>query len=291
MDTRLPDMPIVDAHLHVYDPEAIPYPWMADLPLLNEAHGPNRMLREAEGIEIEAAVFVEVDAAPGHHMDEVRHVAGTMGEVPVLRAMVASMPLEDGPAAVADDLAAFAAMPGARGVRRLIQGHADEPGWALRPPFVEAVRSLADYGLSFDICIVHGQMRDATALVRACPDVRFILDHIGKPDIRAGRLDPWRDDLSDLAALPNVTCKISGVVTEADHRAWTVEDIAPFVRHAIDRFGFDRVMFGGDWPVSRLATTYPRWVSTMAHLLSGATASERAAFWRGTAREVYRLAP
>ncbi len=285
----LPDMPIVDAHLHIYDPGVIPFPWMVDLPLLNEAHGPDRMLAEAEGIEVEAAIFVEVNAADGAHLSEARYVAKVMETAPVLQGMVASVPLDLGPEAVADDIAALKALPGTRGVRRLIEPHLEEPGWAIRPAFVEAVRILAGHDLSFDICIRHAQMRDVIGLVRACPDTRFVLDHIGKPDIRNGQLDPWRADLADLAALPNVWCKISGVVTEADHAHWTEDDVAPFIRHAIDCFGYGRVMFGGDWPVSRLATTYPRWVSTVARLTSEASPSEKQALWRDNARAFYRL--
>lgn len=285
----LPEIPIVDAHLHVYDPRKIPYPWMGVVPLLNQAHGPDFLLREAEGVEVEAAVFVEVNAARGVHLYEARYVAQLMAQAPVIQAMVASMPLDLGPEAVADDLATFAAMPGARGVRCLIENHVDVPGWARRAPFIAAVQSLAAHNLSFDLCVRHGQIQDAIALVRACPDVRFVLDHIGKPDIRGGTLDPWRDDLSELAALPNVWCKISGVVTEADHAAWTAEDIAPFIQHAIDRFGFERIMYGGDWPVSRLATPYLRWVSTLTTLTKHASTREHEQLWRGTARAFYRL--
>ncbi|MEO1105219.1 MAG: amidohydrolase family protein, partial [Pseudomonadota bacterium] len=188
------------------------------------------------------------------------------------------------------DLEAYAAMPLARGVRRLIERHPDEPGWAVRPPFVAAVKSLASHGLSFDVCVKHGQMADAIALVRACPDVRFVLNHIGKPGIAAGLREPWWSQIKTLAAQPNIVCKISGAVTEADHADWTAEEVKPYIAHAIECFGFDRVMFGGDWPVSTLATTYPAWVALVDDVVSGVSDDEKRKLFRDNAISVYRLA-
>ena len=285
----MPDFPIIDAHVHLYDPSAVAYPWMAGVPALNAPHLPDRFVQSLGGVEVEGLVFVEVDAGTGAHMDEARFISDLRAESPLIRGMVASMPLEDGPGAVAADLANWAAKPGARGVRRLIQAHADEPGWSIREPFVEAVRSLAAHDLSFDLCLFHPQMKDAIALVRACPDVRFVLDHIGKPGIRDGLSDPWRDDIAALAREPNVWCKISGVVTEADHAAWTADQVAPYIKHALSCFGYQRSMFGGDWPVSTLATTYRGWVDVVDAVVAGATAEERQRLFRGTALEFYRL--
>ena len=285
----MPDFPIVDAHLHLYDPGAIAFPWMKDVPALDAPHLPESFLSALGGVEVEAAVFVEVDAAPGRHLDEARFVAGLMRDAPFVRGMVASMPLEDGLHAVSADLAAYAALPGARGVRRLLERHLGEPGWAMREPFVEAVRSLRAHDLSFDLCLRHPQMREAAGLVRACPDVRFVLDHIGKPGIRDGLSEPWRENIAALAALPNVWCKVSGVVTEADHATWTQGDVAPYVAHAIACFGYDRVMFGGDWPVSELASSYARWVETVDRTVAGASTAERRRLYRDNANAFYRL--
>jgi L-fuconolactonase len=198
------------------------------------------------------------------------------------------MPLEEG-AAAETDIAAFAKMPLARGVRRLIQGHADEPGWCLRPAFVEGVRLVAAHGLHFEICIYHPQMNDAAELVRRCPEVSFVLDHIGKPGIRDGLAEPWRRELRDLAALPNVVCKLSGVITEADYRSWSYDQIAPYMSHVIDTFGFDRLMFGGDWPVLELAATYPEWVAAVDRVTAGAAEGDLRKLYRDNAIRIYRL--
>jgi L-fuconolactonase len=143
--------------------------------------------------------------------------------------------------------------------------------------------------LSFDLCINHTQLCNATELVRRCPNVRFILDHIAKPDIKAGLLDPWRVQLRELAARPNVWCKMSGLVTEADHQKWTPADLRPYIDHVIDCFGFDRVIFGGDWPVAAQATDFPRWVSTLDDALRGCSPDELHKLYVQNAEAFYRV--
>jgi L-fuconolactonase len=125
--------------------------------------------------------------------------------------------------------------------------------------------------------------------VRQCPNVMFVLDHIAKPDIKAGNLDPWRAQLRDLAMLPNTWCKISGLVTEADHQKWKPADLQPYIDHVIACFGFDRVMFGGDWPVSTQATDYPRWVNTLDAALKDASADELKKLYVTNAEKFYRV--
>jgi L-fuconolactonase len=281
----MPDFPIVDAHVHLYDPGRVGYPWMRDEPRLDRPHLLADYRAAVAGVDVEAVVFVEVAAAPDQRLAEAEFVAGLAAADPLVAGIVASAGLDSGGA----ELDALAAVPGVRGIRQLIQGHLDEPGWCLREPFVEAVRGLAARDLSFDLCVYHPQLADAAELVRRCPDVRFVLDHIGKPGIRAGLSEPWRRDITALAALPNVWCKISGVATEADHAAWTEAELAPYVAHAIEAFGCRRAMFGGDWPVSTLATSYPRWVALVDAVAAGASPADRRRLWRETAIDFYRL--
>ena len=284
----MPDFPIVDAHVHLYDPAAVSYPWMAGEPRLNAPHGPAEYARATEGVEVERMVFVEVDAAAGAYLDEVRWVAEAARGEPRLQGMVASVPLEKG-AACAADIAAFAAVPIARAVRRLIQPHLDRPGWCLRPEFVAGVKLLAAHNLKFEICIYHPQLADAIELVRRCPEVGFILDHIGKPGIRDGIREPWWSRMRELARLPNVVCKVSGAVTEADHRTWTYDQVAPYVSHAIDCFGFGRVVFGGDWPVVNLAAGFRQWVDMLDRIVAGTADADARRLYRDNAVAWYRL--
>jgi L-fuconolactonase len=129
----------------------------------------------------------------------------------------------------------------------------------------------------------------AIELARRCPDVQFVLDHIGKPGIKHGLREPWWSQIRELAALPNVTVKVSGVITEADHAAWTAAQVKPYVAHVIESFGFDRVMYGSDWTVSELTHRYPQWVAILDEVVAGASQSEQRALYRNTAKRVYRL--
>jgi L-fuconolactonase len=189
---------------------------------------------------------------------------------------------------VSDALGKLAAVPLVRGVRRLLQEEKDD-AFCLRPDFLRGVRRLARHGFTFDLCIFHRQLAHVIQLVRQCPDVKFVLDHLGKPGVKAGVLDPWRAELRELATLPNVWCKISGLATEADHAAWTPADLQPYVEHAIACFGFDRVMFGGDWPVSTLACDYPRWVAMLDDLLRGCSRDELHRLYVRNAEALYRI--
>ncbi|MBC8163237.1 MAG: amidohydrolase family protein, partial [Roseiflexaceae bacterium] len=184
--------------------------------------------------------------------------------------------------------ALVATSPLIKGVRRMLQGE-PHAKICLAPDFVQGVRLLAQYGLSFDICVKHDQLAPVTELARRCPDTQFMLDHAGKPDIKSGVLDPWREEIAALAALPNVMCKISGLVTEADHTAWTTDQLAPYVAYALAQFGEDRVAFGGDWPVALLASPYPRWVETLDGLTAHLPEAVRRKLWAENARRFYQL--
>ena len=284
----LPDFPIIDAHVHLYDPADLPYAWLAGAPPINKAHLPSDFDRLTAPVKVDGIVFVEVDVDDPRHLDEARWVENAALSDARVRGMVAGMPLEKG-VAIEGDIVAYAKLPHARGVRRLIQKHAGEPGWCLRPDFVAAVKLLPKHGLTFDLCIFHAQMADTIKLVRQCPEVSFILDHIGKPGIKDGITQPWRSELRELAELPNVICKISGAITEADHKNWSYDQVAPYVAHSIETFGFDRVAFGGDWPVLELASRYSDWVGMVDRIVTGTSDAEKRKLYRDNAIRFYRL--
>jgi len=207
--------------------------------------------------------------------------------MPRIRGIVPWAPLELGEGAE-DVLAKLAGNPLVKGIRRIIQFEAD-PEFCLRPDFVRGVQLLPSHGLSFDLCINHTQMANTLKLVRQCPDVEFIMDHIAKPDIKNHVLDPWRDLLREFAALPNVWCKLSGLVTEADHAQWTPADLRPYIDQVVECFGFDRILFGGDWPVASQATDYPRWVNVLDEALGGCTPDELHKVYVRNAETFYRV--
>jgi L-fuconolactonase len=281
---------IIDTHLHLWDPTRFRIPWLDGNDLLNRVYDLRVFREHTAGLNITAMVYVQVDVAPAYALLEARHIAQIAADEPRLQGIVAWAPLDDGPCARSFLDALVEISPLIKGVRRILQGEPD-PAHCLRPSFVHGVEMLAEYGLSFDICIYHYQLPAVIELVRACPDVSFVLDHLAKPDIRSGTLDPWRLHMETLARLPNVACKISGVATEADHQRWTVDDLAPYIHHALDVFGEDRVLFGGDWPVALLATSYRRWVETLATLTADLSPEAQRKLWVENARRIYRLSP
>lgn len=283
----MPDVPIIDTHLHIWDTRARPYPWLADHPAINRPFLLPDFDAATGPVTVERMVFVQCEAAPSHGFDEARWVASEAARDPRIAAMVAWAPLERG-AAVAEDLERLAAFPILRGIRRLIQSEPDLD-FCLRPDFVEGVRTLSRFGLSFDICIDRRHLANAIAFAKRCPDVPMVLDHIGKPNIAGGAFQPWAEQIRELARLPHVWCKLSGVATEADHKTWTRDQLKPYIQTAVEAFGFDRVMFGGDWPVATLAIGYPEWVETLNWALAGASEAELRRLYRDTARTVYRL--
>jgi len=283
----VPDFPIVDTHLHVWDPENLSYPWLDDVPLLNKSYLLPDYDHACGPVQVERMVFVQAEADFSMFREETAWVSQLAQQDSRLQGIVAWAPLEKGEA-VRDDLEALAQNPLVKGIRRIIQFEPDIE-FCLHPDFVRGVRALSDYGLSFDICINHIQFANTLRMVDQCPNVRFILDHIGKPDISQQLMDPWKQQMQELAAFPNVCCKMSGLVTEADHQAWQPEDLRPYIDHVIACFGFDRTLFGGDFPVVLQASAYTRWVETLDWALAGCSESEKKQLYHDNAVAFYRL--
>lgn len=284
----MPDFPIVDAHLHLWQPQHFRMPWLDGNALLNQPYGLDEYREHTAGIDIAAMVYLQVDVEPPYGLLEAQWAADRAREDPRLQGIVAWAPVEYGEQARAF-LAALVAIDGpVKGVRRILQSEPD-PEFCLRPGFVRGVQILPEYDLCFDICIYHHQLAGVIELVRRCPATSFILDHVAKPNIKEQLLDPWRAQIAELAALPNVVCKISGMVTEADHQRWEAEDLRPYVEHVLATFGQDRVLFGGDWPVVLLASEYRGWVAALDSLTADLSPAARRKLWADNARRVYRL--
>lgn len=281
------DLPIIDTHVHLWDPDRFRIPWLDGNALLDRPYGLTEFDASEVGLDVQGLVFIQAEVAESYALLEAQWVAGLAERDRRIRGIVPYAPLEFGDRAHAFLEALLAVSPLVKGVRRLLQGLPVE--FCLQPAFVRGVQLLPEYGLSFDLCIRHQHLANAVRLVQQCPDTRFILDHIAKPNIAAGILDPWRQQLQQLAACPNVSCKISGVVTEADQQRWTVQDIAPYVLHTLEVFGEDRVAFGSDWPVVLQASTYQRWVETLDGLTAGLSLETRRKLWAENAVRLYGL--
>jgi len=278
--------PIVDTHVHLWHPKQLRYPWLAEVRTLNRPYLLKDYIEAYGALEIESIVFVQCDTHPDDGLKETAWVTSLAAVEPRIQGIVAWAPLEEG-AQVAPFVEKLAENRLVKGIRRLIQSESVD--FCVQPNFVSGVKVLSRYGLSFDICIFHPQLANAIRLVEQCPHVQFILDHIGKPDIKNQLFDPWKQEIKTLAAFPNVHCKISGLVTEADLEKWTPADLQPYIEHVINCFGFDRVIYGSDWPVSTQASDYPRWVQTLKDAVSGCSSEELRNLFRDNAIKFYRL--
>lgn len=277
-------MHLIDTHQHLWDLRQFPYAWCAGIPALNRSFLPDDYAAAAAGTGITRTVFVECDVDEPHALAEARHIQSLAAASPLIAGIVANGRPEN--ENFRAHLEALVQLPKVRGFRRVLHTQPDE--FSAGSLFREHLRLLPEFGLSFDLCMLARQLPHAIALVDACPQVSFILDHCGVPDVKGRAFDPWQEHLRDLAERPNVACKISGLVAYAGPD-WTVADLQPWVKHVIACFGWDRVVWGGDWPVCTLGAPLSRWVEATRELTAGASESERARLFHRNAERLYRL--
>ncbi len=279
-------MQIVDTHQHLWDLDKLPYSWTANQPKLNRSFRIPDYLEATQGIEIIKSVHVEADIDEAFIPDETRYILelSERDDNPLSGVVANGRPEYDN---FRESLIPFAKHPNLKGIRRLLQSEPDE--LSTTTTFRENIRSLEEFGLSFDICVRDHQLPVAIELVKDCPNVSFILDHCGNPDIKNRNYDFWRERIVEMADLPNVVIKVSGIVVNTDVDNWTVEDLRPAVEHVIASFGWDRVMFGSDWPVCTLAASYRQWFDALNFLVKDADEGNKRKLFRGNAERIYRL--
>ncbi len=280
-------MKIIDTHQHLWDLERFNYAWLEGLPRLRRSYLPGDYRAAAAGLGIEQSIFMEADVDLPYLEEETRWVLRLAGEESPMTAVIAGARPEspDFPRYL-ERLAAGA--PRLKGLRRILHTQPDE--LSEPPRFAENLRRLAPWGLSFDLCLLARQLPIALRLARACPEVQFVLDHCGVPRVKERELEPWRRHIRELSRLPNLAAKISGVVAYADPQHWSAEDLRPYVEHVIECFGWDRVMFGGDWPVCTLSASLRQWVEALDALTRDAGELNRHKLFYANAVRLYRLA-
>ncbi|MFD8424829.1 amidohydrolase family protein [Streptomyces sp. NPDC059466] len=277
----------VDAHHHVWDLSVRDQDWITGPGLrpLRRNFTVDDLRPEAAAAGIGRTVLVQtvtVAEETPEFLDLARRselIAGVVGWTDLTRPDVA------------DELARLRELPGGRhlkGIRHQVQGE-PEPEWLLRPDVRRGLAAVAEAGLVYDLVVLPRQLPGCVRAAQDHPELTFVLDHLGKPPIAAGALDPWADQVRALAALPNTVGKLSGLVTEADPAKWTVDDLRPYAETALEAFGPGRLMFGSDWPVCTLAASYAQVVAATKELTDALDEGERADVFGGTALRVYRL--
>jgi len=284
---------IVDAHHHLWRLDH-GYPWM-DQPALapiRRDFGVADLRAALAGTGVRLTVLVEAGRCDAAEVAEFLAIADETAEI---AGVVGWVDLTDHD--LAGTLAGQLAGPGGRwlvGTRAQVQGEPD-PGYLGRPDVHGGLSTVATAGLAYDLVVRVDQLGGAVTAARAVPELTFVLDHLGKPAIRAGAegLRRWREAITPLAAEPNVLAKLSGLVTEADWTQWTVEDLRPYVATAVELFGPGRLMVGSDWPVCLLAARYPDVLTALDTALAatGLSPAELAEIHAGTAIRAYRLDP
>jgi len=279
-------MKIVDSHQHLWNPDLFRYSWLDSLPSLNRSFRMPDYLAAAKDLNVVNSVHLEADVDEPYMLDETRHLLALADQPdnPLEGIVACGRPESEDFKSYLDQIAGHRKL---KGIRRVLHTQPDEVGQGAS--FIRNVAALSSYGLSFDICVLARQIPIAINLVSKCPDVTFILDHCGVPQVKENNPDPWRAYITEIAQFPNVSCKISGLVAYADPERWTIEHLRPFVEHTIASFGWDRVLFGSDWPVCTLSASYQQWVETLRTLTQGAGEVNQRKLFYDNAIRVYRL--
>lgn len=294
-------VPVVDTHQHLWDLSKIQPPWLDGAPkILSQTYGLAEYAKATEGLNVVQAVYMEVDVRPEDQTKEADALIAICraGGSPTVAAVISGRPGKESFAAY---IQAYRNTPEIKGVRQVLHVESAAKGLCIQPQFVASMRLLGEIGMSFDLCMRPDELSDGLALAKQCPETRFVVDHCGNASptaflsetVRkeAPLHDPvkWRDDIAALADCDNVICKISGIIASAPNDIPFVESLAPIVNHCLDRFGPDRVVFGGDWPVCLLGASYKQWVQTLQSIIAHRPMAEQKKLLHENAEKFYRL--
>lgn len=275
----------IDAHHHLWHYSAVEYDWIdSNMAVLQRDFTAADLAGAMLSADVQRTVAVQARQSLAE-TDELLAIARGTAEI---AGVVGWLPLADA-TALERALTTYAGDPLLVGARHVVQG--EPAGFLEGEAFNDGIRTLTGTGLAYELLIRADQLEEATRFVDRHPQQRFVLDHLAKPRIAAGELEPWRSKLKALAERDHVSCKLSGMVTEADWQHWSPESLRPYFHAAVAAFGPARLMAGSDWPVCLVAATYEQWWSTLRHYFAGFTTAERAGIFGGNAAAFYRLAP
>lgn len=273
----------IDAHHHFWKYNPAEYDWIdASMTTIRCDFLPTDLKRELDNVGIDAAVSVQARQT----LEETTWLLDLADENDFLKGVVGWAPLTDpNVRAILDRLADGRKL---KGIRHIVQAEPDDD-FILREDFNRGVRLLAQYGLAYDILIYERHLPQTIEFVDRHPNLVFILDHMAKPKAKADEVEPWRTNIRRLAQRENVYCKSSGLVTEADWKTWTDAQLSVYLETVLNAFGSHRLMFGSDWPVCLVASSYKKWYEVVSRFCDKLSRDEQARIFGGTAIEAYRL--
>lgn len=274
---------IVDSHHHFWDLGRLRYPWM---PPGDRVLARNYLPADMAPLLERGGVSVTVLVQATHSPDEASFLLDLADSAVFVAGVVAWVDLTSPD--VGKTLDELQRRPGLVGVRHQVHDEPDD-AWLTRSDVVRGLRELARHGLAYDLLLRPQHLKYVPPLVEQVPDLRLVVDHIAKPLIAEGTMEPWATDIAAVAAIPGIYCKLSGMVTEADHSDWSVEDLEPYAAHVVEQFGFERLMWGSDWPVCLLAAGYDQVLRAAVDAVGPMSYEQRAGLMGQNAVEFYRL--
>ena len=281
-------MPIIDTHQHLWDLKKFKLAWVKEGEPLAHSYTPVEYAEATKGLNIVKAVYMEVDVVPEQQQAEADYVLELCksGKTPTVAGVVSGRPASDG---FEKYVRQFKGSPYIKGIRQVIHVDSTPPGYCVKKEFIKGVQLLGELGLRYDICIRAAELKDAVKLVDECPGTRFILDHCGNGQVPSRDRTQWKKEMETLGKKKNLVCKVSGIVASAEKGKWSADDLAPLVNHTIESFGWDRVMFGGDWPVCTLAATYRQWVESLKEIIKNHKEEDQKKLFHDNAEKFYGL--
>jgi L-fuconolactonase len=276
-------MGIVDSHQHFWQVGRFDYPWMSsEVQTLCQDYLPAVLEPLLKRSGVHKTVLVQAS----NSLDETRWLLSLASQYPFIAGVVGWVDLMSSD--VGQQLDEFVRHPIFKGVRHLVESEPDDD-WLNQPNVLSGLRALAMNGVSFDLLVHTRHLKYAKRVAEQCPELRLVIDHMAKPPIARGEISEWANEFKKVADCPNVSCKLSGLATEADWKNWELRDLQPFVDQALEYFGSQRLMFGSDWPVCLLAATYDQVLDSMQTLLAELNDEERKRIFGGNAMDFYRL--
>lgn len=273
----------IDAHQHFWRYNEEEFGWINDaMSVIRRDFLPKHLSNEIEKAGIDGVISVQARQS----LEETQWLLQLAGENDFIKGVVGWVDL--GSEKIAEQLEEFSKNPKLVGVRHVVQDEPDDR-FMMGDDFRRGIKLLPDFDLTYDILIFEKHLSIACKFVDLFPSQRFVLDHMAKPLIREGKLEPWKTNIRRLAAYPNVYCKVSGMVTEADWNQWKTEDFLPYLDVVFEAFGPERIMFGSDWPVCTLAATYQQVMEIISKYIRQFSAEEQAAILGKNAQRFYKL--
>ena len=276
-------MDIVDSHQHFWQVGRFDYPWMSsEVPVLYRDYLPPALAPVLERNEVARTVLVQAS----NSLSESRWLLSMANDYPFIAGVVGWVDLTD--AELEKRLPELVSNPKFKGVRHLVESEPAED-WLVQPNVIKGLQTLASHKVTYDLLVHTCHLRHVKTVAESCPELSLVVDHMAKPPIASGEISEWLRELKAVAMFPNVYCKLSGLVTEANHSAWELDDLRPFVESALELFGPTRLLFGSDYPVCLLAASYDRVLDSFRELLKELNDDECSRIFSKNAVEFYRL--